>query len=182
MILEAILGVSESGAGSPSRFAPMGVTVVGDGTGGSVLLRPFASSRTGALLLQEGRGVLNFTDDVFLFALTALTDVIPAARGGVLDDVCYWWEIAVSEAKKDDATDRWEIESRVVAKNTERPFSPFNRGKHAVLEAVIMASRARMEESTACLTANIKELKKIAIKTGGERELEAFDLIQSILS
>lgn len=181
VILEAILGVSDT-HGKP-RFAPMGVTVVNEEGAERVLIRPFSSSKTGALLLQKGCGVLNFTDDVFLFAMTALTDISPAARGVVLDSVCYWWEITVDGVKRNGAVDRWDIECRVTAKNTVRPFSPFNRGKHAVLEAAILASRGYlMHEPRAHLTASIKELEKIVIKTGGERELEAFDLIQSILA
>lgn len=180
VILEAILGVSDTH--DKPRFAPMGVTVMDDKAKERVFIRPFSSSKTGALLLKKGCGVLNFSDDVFLFALTALTDISPAACGAVLDDVCYWWEITVDGAKKDGAADRWDIECRVAAKKMVRPFSPFNRGKHAVLEAAILASRVYlMQKPRAHLTASIKELEKIVIKTGGERELEAFDLIQSIL-
>lgn len=180
VILEAILGVSD--IYDQTRFAPMGATVADEGAPDRVLIRPFSSSKTGSLLLQKGCGVLNFTDDVFLFVLTALTDINPAACAAVLDNVCYWWEITVDGVTKDGVADRWDIECRVVAKNTVRMFSSFNRGKHAVLEAAILASRVSLiYEPRAHLTESIKELEKIVIKTGGERELEAFDLIQSIL-
>ena len=152
-----------------------------------VLLRPFASSRTGALLLQEGRGVLNYTDDVFLFAQTALTDTVPPSTGLVLECACESWEIEVLDAKKEDIVDvggasRWSVSCLTLERRSLRAFSPFNRGRYAVIEATILATRAHlMDFGEPALRAKMSELQDIVFKTGGEREIAAFDLIRSKL-
>lgn len=197
MIFEAILGVTDpSSAGRAARFAPMGASFSRDTEPDAVTLRPFASSRTGALLRTEGRGVLNFTDDVLLFAQTALTETVPPCEGAVLEGACEWWEIAVDRAElvklaqngeRDDRMrrgeeERWIVSCKVLARHSARPFSSFNRGKNAVLEAVILATRLHLEElGREALADRIREWRRIAEKTGGEREIAAFDIIQSKL-
>ncbi len=187
MILEAILGVRDPASEAGVRFAPMGASVSEGEPPSRVLLRPFASSRTGALLLREGRGVLNFTDDVFLFAQTALTDEIPPTIGLALGGACAWWEIEVADADQKSTMDgggaaRWLIRCRVLERRSIRSFAPFNRGRNAVLEAAILATRAHLENfDRSILPAKINELHEIVSKTGGEREIAAFDLIRSKL-
>lgn len=187
MILEAILGAPDPTSETGARFAPMGVTISEGEPTSRILLRPFASSRTGARFLQEGWGALNFTDDVFLFAQTALTDDVPAATGLVLNGACEWWGIEVANAAKEDTMDggkttRWSAWCRVFERRSVRPFAPFNRGRNAVLEAVILATRAHLEKfDRPTLTAKMHELREIVLKTGGEREIAAFDLIRSKL-
>jgi hypothetical protein len=146
----------------------------------AVILRPFFSSRTGEALLRLGSGALNFADDVFLFALTALTDELPPSRGPVLEGAPYWWAISVVSSEEDCLAGRWAIECRVEAKNFDHPFSPFNRAKGAAIEAAILATRIGLSGADrAGARERIAELEKIAEKTGGERELEAFRLIRS---
>lgn len=188
MILEAILGVPDSSRedGGRARFAPMGASLSNEGAGKCVTLRPFALSRTGALLLRMGRGVLNFTDDVFLFAQTALTDTIPPSEGSVLEGACDWWEIEVRRAAactaQNGGGDRLTVDCMILAAHSVRPFSPFNRGKNAVLEAAILATRAHLEGcDRERLFSKMRELRKIVLKTGGKREIEAFDFVQSKL-
>ena len=188
MILEAILGVADpSDEGNGVRFAPMGVSLSDEGVPENLSLRPFATSRTGALLLREGRGVLNFTDDVFLFALTALSDEIPMHAGPVLEGACDWWEIEVERAAEEDGAKgsgekRRTVFCRISAKHSVRPFSPFNRGKNAVLEAAILATRTHLKDcDRERLSQKIRELHEIVLKTGGRREIEAFDLVRAKL-
>lgn len=186
MIFEAILGVTALPERA-ARFAPMGACILREAGLDKTTLRPFASSRTGALLRREGRGVLNFTDDILLFAQTALTDAVPSCEGAVLEGACEWWEIIVESAEREDkiqkdGKDRWMVHCRILAKHRARPFSPFNRGKNAALEAVILVTRSRLEGfDRAALPAKMRELRSVVEKTGGEREVAAFDLIQSKL-
>jgi hypothetical protein len=192
MIFEAILGVferdgeaGENGEGriKRPRFAPMGVEA-DDGLS-FALIRPYFSSRTGRALLSSGSGTLNFADDALLFAQTALTDEAPPSRGTVLDGVPYWWDISVVSSGRDACAPRWLIRCRVDKKNFARPFSPFNRARNAVLEAVILATRFGLdgwdEKKREKTMETICEMEAIAAKTGGKRELHAFELIRTII-
>jgi hypothetical protein len=181
MILEAILGVEGP------RFAPMGAEVKEKrktpGRNPEVfssdiaVLRPFFTSRTGAALIAAGSGVLNFADDSFVFAQTALTDDLPPSRGPVLDGVPCSWAISLLSSARDEMTGRWILRCRVDEKNYSRPSLPFNRGMAAAIEAVILATRIGLGAFEA--SARLDELEAIAKKTGGVRELEAFKLIRS---
>jgi hypothetical protein len=178
VIFEAILGVEGP------RFAPMGVEPGHDGAAsffeaGVAVIRPFFSSRTGEEFLRLGHGVLNFPDDVMLFAKTALTDELPPSRGPVIDGTPYWWKISAASAGRDEASGRWEIVCRVEQKNFERPFRPFNRAKNAALEAVILATRLHLEENPAEAMRRIGELETAAERTGGGNEHDIFRFIRS---
>jgi hypothetical protein len=144
-----------------------------------VELRPFFSSRTGQALLETGAGALNFADDALLFAITALTDETPPSRGHVLDDVPCWWEIEIASAERMPEEARWSVKCLVLGKNDTRAFVPFNRAKNAVIEAVILATRFRLEPGEEDAARKIGELEMIAKKTGGKRESDAFKLIRS---
>ena len=130
-------------------------------------------------MLREGRGVLNHTDDVFLFAQTALTDTVPPSAGLALEGACEWWGIEVADAKKEDA--RWSVSCLILERRSLRAFSPLNRGRYAVVEAAILATRAHLPGFDADLRAKMRDLGEIVLKTGGEREIAAFDLIRSKL-
>jgi hypothetical protein len=172
VIFEAILGAG-------SRFAPMGVIAGSFFDSRLVELRPFFSSRTGQALLESGRGALNFADDALLFAITALTDETPPSLGHVLNDVPCWWEIEIASAERMPLEARWSVKCRVLSKNAARAFAPFNRARNAVLEAVILATRFRLDQSGESAARKISELEIIAQKTGGKRESDAFKLIRS---
>jgi hypothetical protein len=184
MIFEAILGAFEEDGESPikrPRFAPMGVEARDDPS--LAIIRPYFSSRTGEALLRFGSGTLNFADDVLLFARTALTDEAPPSHGTALDGVPYWWDISV--VSSDSGEERRTIVCRVGKKNFARPFSPFNRARNAALEAVILATRFdtdRFDEKKRKRTMDmIGEMEAIARKTGGERELHAFEIVRTIV-
>jgi hypothetical protein len=65
----------------------------------------------------------------------------------------------------------------VVARGSGREFVGFNRARHAVLEASIIASRARWlapEE----IRAELERLQVLVDKTAGPREREAMQLVR----
>ncbi len=179
MILEGIVTtVSADGA---VNIAPMGPSV--DAEVKRFLLRPFPTSQTYQNLRHHGEGVLHVTDDVLLLARAALGTVEPRpplepaamVRGWVLKDACRYYEFRVHSI--DDRDERVRIEAEVVHAGRLRDFFGFNRGKHAVVEAAILATRtgilpiAQIEE----------EMTKLAVivgKTGGPQEKEAFALLQ----
>src|SRR5688572_23356708 len=112
-----------------------------------LVLRPFQSSQTYQNLKRHGEGVFHITDDVELIAraaigrLDVLPPLLPAAsiRGLIVADACRWFAFRVREL--DDREERTTIHCSVVDGGVVRDFLGFNRAKHAVLEAAILATR-----------------------------------------
>jgi hypothetical protein len=80
----------------------------------------------------------------------------------------------------DTSSERVKIEAEVVHMGVLREFFGFNRAKHAVLEAAILATRfglLNLDE----VTAEFRKLRVIVDKTGGPAEVEAFDFLQGEL-
>src|SRR5262249_58934071 len=69
------------------------------------------------------------------------------ARGVILAGACHWREVAVEEVSVPEPRPagggRADVATRVVAAAEGRPFAGLCRAKHAVVEASILASRAR---------------------------------------
>jgi hypothetical protein len=175
MILEGIVTtISPAGA---VNIAPMGPTV--DAAMERFLLRPFPTAQTYQNLKHHGEGVLHVTDDVLLLARAAvgpidpLPPLMPAnkVRGQVLRDACRYYEFHVT--RMDDSAPRVCIEAAVVHAGRLRDFFGFNRAKHAVVEAAILATRTGILPM-ADIEAEYKKLGVIVAKTGGPREKEAF--------
>jgi hypothetical protein len=149
------------------------------------LLRPFPTSQTYQNLVKHGEGVLHVTDDVLLLACAALGKApmpawIPATkvRGYVLQNACRFYEFVVRSI--DTSSERVKIAAEVVHLGALREFFGFNRAKHAVLEAAILATRfdlLNLDE----VAAEFRKLRVIVEKTGGPAEAEAFDFLQGEL-
>jgi len=183
MILEGIVTtVSPEGA---VNIAPMGPSV--ERGMERVLLRPFRSAQTYHNLRSHGEGVLHVTDDVLLLARAALGPVeplpalVPAAkvRGVVLKDTCRYYEFKVRSI--DDTEERSRIDVEVVHTGRQRDFFGFNRAKHAVVEAAILATRTHLLP-LADIEAEYRKLAVVVEKTGGDQEKEAFALLQAHLA
>ena len=179
MILEGI--VTTIAPTGEINIAPMGPRV--DADMNRFLLRPFNTSQTYRNLRAHGEGVLHVTDDVLLLAraavgpLIALPPLIPAhvIRGWVLRDACRAYEFRVLNI--DDREERISIEVETVHHGALREFFGFNRAKHAVVEAAILATRTdflAMEE----IEAEYRKLAVIVEKTGGEQEKIAFAFLR----
>ena len=182
MILEGL--VTTVTAQGECHIAPMGPRV-----GAALdrfLLRPFPTSQTYRNLRAHGEGVLHVTDDVLLLARAALGPVVPApavfpahrVRGFVLADACRFYEFRV--AAIDDRTERVSIEAEVVHTGRLRDFFGFNRAKHAVVEAAILATRTAILPLDE-IAAEYRRLAVLVDKTGGPQEHEAFALLQGHL-
>lgn len=180
-ILEGLVTTLEPD-GSP-RLAPMGPRVSGDGR--RLLLRPYPTSHTFRNLKRHGEGVFHVTDDVLLLAHAALGDVLtpelrPAIKvnGFVLANACRTLEFVVNSI--DESGERMHIEAEVVHAESLRDFWGFNRGKHAVLEAAILATRFHLLKYDE-VALEFARLRVLVEKTGGEREHEAFAYLQAAL-
>jgi hypothetical protein len=88
----------------------------------------------------------------------------------VLDDVCSWREVRVEAV--DESGERARVSTVVVGTGTGREFLGLNRARHAVLEASILASRARLL-SADDIRSELRRLQPLVDKTAGPREREA---------
>ncbi|MGH9798521.1 MAG: DUF447 domain-containing protein [Candidatus Polarisedimenticolia bacterium] len=174
MILETIVSTVDR-EGRPN-FAPMGIVPEGE----EVILRPFRGSVTWSNLEATGEAVVHFTDDVRIFARCAITPHLPPHRPAlkvrtpVLADVCHWREIVVTQS--DLGGERARFRGRVVAAGRGRDFAGFNRAKHAVIEATILATRLHLLGRARVLE-EIARLRPLVEKTAGPEEQEAFGFI-----
>src|SRR5262249_33995741 len=103
--------------------------------------------------------------------------MIPATqvRGHILPSACRFYEFRVNHL--DDSQDRTEIWGTVVASGRQRDFFGFNRGKHAVVEAAILATRLHILPPAEIL-AEYQKLAVLVEKTGGKQEHKAFELLR----
>jgi hypothetical protein len=176
MILEGIVTTLDT-AGA-LNIAPMGPHVAGPEFD-RFLLRPYPTSQTYQNLKHSGEGVLHVSDDVFLLAQAAVGAIDPAAavepassvHGFILRDACRIHEFRVTAL--DESEPRVRIECQIVRTERRRDFFGFNRAKHAVVEAAILATRTAFLPR-AEIEAELRRLEPLVQKTGGEREREAF--------
>jgi uncharacterized protein len=174
VIIESI--VTSMDPSGTVNFAPMGVEWGED----HLVLKPFLETTTFRNVSATGAAVVNLTDDVMLFAQAAISSpsypAFPAevVRGVVLEAACSWREV---EAVSVDATPpRSRIEARVVHHGFRREFLGFNRARHAVLEAAILATRTHLIPAEQ-IRAELEKLQVIVDKTAGPREQEAMALL-----
>jgi hypothetical protein len=174
VIIETIVTTMDSDG--VINFAPMGVEW-GDDT---IVLKPFLETTTFRNLSATGVAVINLTDDVMLFAQGAISSPqfpsLPASviHGAVLEAACSWRELEVLHI---DATPpRSRIETRVVHRGVRREFIGFNRARHAVLEAAILATRTHLLPAEQ-IGEEFARLQVIVDKTAGPREREAMELL-----
>jgi hypothetical protein len=166
--------------GSP-HIAPMGPIV--DAQFNRLLLRPFRSSVTYQNLKRSGSGVLHVTDDVELLSRAAIGQLVdmprllPAASidGVILADACRWYAFRVRSL--DDREERTAIAADVIDRGVLREFFGFNRAKHAVIEAAILATRLHILEAQYVLS-EFERLAPLVEKTGGRQEHAAFDFLR----
>jgi hypothetical protein len=174
VIIESIL--TSMAPDGTVNFAPMGVEW-GDET---IVLKPFLDTTTFRNVRETRVAVVNLTDDAMLFAQGAISNPqfswgsATVVRGAVLEAACSWRELEV--AAIDDTPPRSRIEARVVHRGSRREFLGFNRARHAVLEAAILATRTHLlppEEVRAAFA----RLQVIVDKTAGPREQEAMVML-----
>lgn len=176
--------VTTLGADGAPHIAPMGPIVDADWT--SLLLRPFRTSTTYQNLKRTGQGVLHVTDDVELLARAAVGRLesppplrpAEAVDGVILVDACRWCAFRVESL--DDRDERTRIVARVVDRGSQRDFFGFNRAKHAVVEAAILATRIGILDANH-IRGEFARLSTLVDKTGGHQERRAFAFLQGFL-
>lgn len=189
-ILEGIVTTcNEDGS---ANIAPMGPIVDSQFT--RLLFRPFPTSTTYGNLVQTGQGVFHVTDNVQWFAQSAvgIPDPMPTMfsaskiDGWVLTDTCRWYGFKVESIDafgepREDPNHRQTFLARVVEQQRLRDFFGFNRAKHAVIEAAILATRLDYLSAEA-LQSELRRLETLVRKTGGIQEQRAFRHLQEHVS
>jgi uncharacterized protein len=174
-ILEGI--VTTRNADDTINVAPMGPLV--DESFDTLVLRPFRSSMTCENLLRTREGVLHVTDDVELFAKAAIGidsgAKFSADHPLVLADACRWFTFKIESV--DELSERVTMVARTTDRGTLREFFGFNRAKHAVIEAAILATRVSLL-SKAEILAEFARLRVPLDKTGAAAEHRAFELLE----
>jgi hypothetical protein len=178
MILEGI--VTTANPDGSTNVAPMGPMV--DEAMAHLVLRPFQSSSTFRNLTASREGVFHVTDDVELFARAAIGAIEKPPQLAVCDgvtcmrmaDCCRWYAFHVDSV--DSREMRAELHASVVGRGRVRDFFGFNRAKHAVLEAAILATRLHLVAPEK-VVAEFSRLRTIVEKTAGPQETRAFALL-----
>jgi hypothetical protein len=166
------------------NIAPMGPKVPPDMSMGTFVLRPYKTSTTYQNLKGRGEGVFHVTDDVLLLAQAAVgapLDPEPETRpadvveGRILVGACRYYEFQT--IVMDDLDERTTVLVETVAEGRLRDFLGFNRARHAVVEAAILATRTALIPPLEIL-AEFQKLAVLVDKTGGPIEHRAFDLLR----
>jgi len=176
MILETIVTTrDETGR---DHIAPMGIRR----EGGFIVLSPFRPSATLEHVLREDCAVVNYTDDVRVFAgcltgryawPTLPVEHLPCRR---LAAALAHSEVRLERVQEDPTRPR--LYCREVAHVTHAAFAGFNRAQSAVIEAAILVSRLHMLPREKVDS----EMAYLAIgleKTAGPRELEAWGWLEA---
>lgn len=166
------------------NVAPMGPVVVGNFE--ALILRPFQPSATFRNLSTLRAGVFHITDQVDIIAqavtgtLTTLPPTEPARSipGRVLSNCCRWFEFTIDSV--DDSAPRSLMPATIRHAEEKRPFFGFNRAKHAVIEAAILATRLHLI-SRHDVSSALTFLAPAVEKTGGPTELQAWQLITDFI-
>jgi len=163
------------------NIAPMGIKLIGENT---VLMSPYNTSHTYLNLRDTGEGVINFTDNVEIFARSVTSDIIfpwcPAKfiEGWILEDAYMYLEVKVKNSY--DNQDRVYFKAQILDKQERRIPYMFNRARSLVVEAAILMSRVKI-----CSKEKIDSFffnnEAIVLKTGGRKEIAAWEYLVSIL-
>lgn len=170
---QAALGISPAGDGADA---------LDEGSDAAVTARTFGRTRT-RVNFSAGRGAyVQFTTDSLDFASAALD--VHETDAPILASADAWTQVAV-EPRGDDRdrstpVQRWTIvpiESGV----RDRSVTPISRGRAAVIEATVAASRLDVDAyDTEALLDRLEWLSDVVETCGGERDLAAFELIDDV--
>jgi hypothetical protein len=178
MIQETI--VTTQNATGLTHIAPMGIHVEGD----DFIILPFRPSTTLDNLLASGAAVLNYCDDVRVFAgcLTGRRDwplnLAEKIKGRVLQ--CALAHTEVELVRIDDDPTRPKLFCKAVYTANHAPFKGFNRAQYSVLEAAILISRLKRLPIEK-IESEIDYLRIGLEKTAGDKEWEAWGWLMTVI-
>ncbi len=174
MIQETIV-ITQNHVGQ-AHIAPMGIHVPKIGAE-EIIILPFRPSTTLNNLLDTKTAVINYCDDVRVFAgcLTGRRDWLmkkaEKITGFVLCSALAHTEVELVRIENDIA--RPKLFCRTLHSVNHSPFNGFNRAQYSVLEAAILVSRLKML-SVEKIKAELDYLRIGLEKTAGDKEMEAW--------
>jgi hypothetical protein len=181
MIQETIV-ITQNSSGV-AHIAPMGIHISPEKQDEFIIL-PFRPSTTLNNLLESKTAVINYCDDVRVFAgcLTGRRDwpLNPAEKidGQVLNCALAHAEVELVRVEEDEV--RPKLFCKAVHTVNHAPFKGFNRAQYSVLEAAILISRLNMLPLEK-IQAEIDYLRIGLEKTAGDRELEAWGWLMAVI-
>jgi len=162
------------------HIAPMGIHV----TDNALIILPFKPSTTLTNILASGVAVINYSDDVRIFAgcLTGRRDwaVKNAVQinGKVLVNTLAHSEVELVRIEEDAV--RPKLICQVLHQVNHAPFKGFNRAQYAVLEAAILLSRIEWLPLTK-IEAELDYLRIGLEKTASAVELGAWHWVMTAI-
>lgn len=149
-------------------------------------LAPFQGSTTLANLMKHPEGVFHVTDDVLQVAKVLVGLPLDQSewllaweiKGWLLKNACRALEFRVELT--DLSAQRSRLSCTVVRRHQFRDMGCFNRARHAVMEAAILASRRNILPP-GDLGFEMGKLAPLVEKTGGIEEKEAFRILEKLI-
>jgi hypothetical protein len=180
-LIQEVIVTTRSRSGQ-AQIAPMGIT---RREAALYVIAPFRPSTTLDNLLEQGCAVVNFTDDVRIFAgcLTGRYDwpLVEAEQVDAprLRDALAHTEVELEAVEEDELRPR--LLCRAAHEATHRPFQGFNRAQAAVLELAILVSRLdRLPFDK--IAREIDYLRIAFEKTAGPRERDSWQWLMARVS
>jgi hypothetical protein len=179
VIFETILTTRNENGGD--QIAPMGIRKERD----FLVISPFRPSATLEQILREKCAVVNYTDDVRIFAgcLTGRYGwpTVPARKVACnrLQAALAHCEVVLERVEED--AQRPRLLMREVFRESHAPFGGFNRAQAAVIEAAILVSRLNMLPKDK-IDREMEYLSIAVEKTAGPRELEAWGWLKGSIA
>lgn len=181
MIIEGLLA-TQTEDGQP-HLAVMGAAV--DDSWTRFELRPFCETQSFQNLQRSGAAVFHTTDEVDLIVALIVgarpaLDWQPARHiaCSIYRGACRYFELSVVYAEQHPP--RGSFQCRVIGHGELRPATGFNRARHLVLEAAILATRAAFLPAEE-LAEKYAWFEPIVRKTGSAVEIEAFDRLRAFV-
>ncbi len=178
MIQEVI--ITTQNAEGVSHIAPMGVHIIDD----EFIILPFRPSITLNNILQTESAIINYCDDVRIFAgcLTGRRDwpltATEKIQGHFISSALAHKELKLDRIEDDET--RPKLFCKAIHSVNHAPFQGFNRAQYAVLEAAILVSRLKML-SIEKIDSEIEYLSIGLNKTAGEKEREAWSWLLALV-
>jgi hypothetical protein len=163
------------------NLAALGVHAPADGE--SATARTWGRTRTWRNFRERGEGTIQFTTDPVLFVDAALS--IREQDDSVHESASAWVRVSVEAVDEGTEGDTQWVEwalTPVESGVEDQTVPTFNRGYAAVIEATVAASRLDVDEyETETLRERIRYFEDVVRRSGGPRENEAFERLNSYL-
>ena len=156
------------------KKSPLGIYIEEN----TLKIRPFKPSSSLENILRNGSGVINYIDDVRIFASCIVKKNINIKFVETNKIDCSRIKNAVSHTefiveKVDENKERPTIICKPINEEIHKMYYGFNRAKSAVIELCILASRLGIIDSKK-IEDEIKYLEIAINKTAGTNEIEAW--------